>query len=62
MLRCPGCKSYGIYPIKRRWWQRLFKVPHRYRCQDCGHEYRHGELLSTPSREALDMAEPEETP
>lgn len=62
MLRCPDCKSYGIYPIKRRWWQRFLKVPHRYHCQDCGRDYRHGDVLNTRSRDALEVAEPEEVP
>lgn len=44
MLRCPYCSSYGIYPIKRRWWQRLLQLPHRYHCHDCGHDYERAQL------------------
>lgn len=34
--RCPHCQSAGVYAIKRRFWQRLLALPHRFECIDCG--------------------------
>ena len=45
MYRCPRCASFGIYPIKRRWWQRLFNLSHRYYCYDCGQDCAHPHVV-----------------
>lgn len=38
MYQCPNCNNFGVYPIKRRWWQRLLNLSHRYYCYDCGQD------------------------
>ena len=47
MLQCPDCKSYGVYAIKRHWWQRLLNLPHRYDCHDCGQMLLRNQLLES---------------
>ncbi len=44
MPKCPQCSSYGVYAIRRRWWQRWLRTPHRYHCQDCSDVFLRKEL------------------
>lgn len=60
MLQCPYCTSYGIYPIKRRWWQRLLRLERRYRCQDCGLDYRLEQLTRVPPSEVYESEAPDD--
>ncbi len=45
MYRCPGCNNFGVYPVRRRWWQRLFRLSHHYYCYDCGKDCIRPELV-----------------
>ncbi|TDX26923.1 hypothetical protein DFO67_1145 [Modicisalibacter xianhensis] len=45
MLKCPDCESFGVYAVKRHWWQRLANLPHRYECHDCGRFSSKAELI-----------------
>ncbi|MBZ9560035.1 MULTISPECIES: hypothetical protein [unclassified Modicisalibacter] len=56
MLQCPNCTSYGVHPIRRRWWQRVLHRPRRYRCQDCGLDYRLEQLIRGPAVAINDAA------
>lgn len=47
MLQCPHCKGFGVYAIRRSWWQRLCQMSHRYDCHDCGRVLQRSELVET---------------
>lgn len=45
MLQCPSCANYGVYPVRRRWWQRLLRTSNRYYCQDCEYSYGYQQFV-----------------
>ncbi len=34
-LQCPHCHGFGVYKLRRHWWQRLLKLERIYYCVDC---------------------------
>ncbi len=34
-LQCPHCHGFGLYKVRRHWWERLLHVERRYYCVDC---------------------------
>ncbi|TDX26924.1 hypothetical protein DFO67_1146 [Modicisalibacter xianhensis] len=57
MYRCPNCNNFGVYPVKRRWWQRLLNLPHRYYCYDCGRECARSMVQRTRDESAASSQE-----
>jgi len=41
-LQCPYCHGYGVYKVKKRWWERLLRRQQWYQCVDCE---RHSERV-----------------
>lgn len=34
-LQCPHCYGFGVYKLRRLWWQRLLHLERYYYCVDC---------------------------
>ncbi|WP_254274743.1 hypothetical protein [Halomonas sp. 3H] len=59
MKRCPHCASHGIYKNRRSLWRRLVRLPHSYRCIDCGTSFSRRALLAAESAREGGHAEPD---